>query len=110
VDEEFLLVLGEGPAERALGEPAAERAKLGLAVLRVVGGSRELAQMGGDIARDFNRRVGGCLVPRLRDRRAALVARAPVIGGERGLEYERFRSLLGREVVRGDDLAGPLRQ
>ena len=54
VDVERLLLVGQRPAERPLGELAAELANLRLAVARVVADAGQFAEVGRDVAGDLD--------------------------------------------------------
>src|SRR5688500_12173279 len=87
----------------------AERAKPHL----TLGGIRcdvgQLVRVRGDVASDFDRRFRGGVVPSLRDRRAALITYATVIGWKRRVQDEYLRSLFHKKMTTGDHFGRMIR-
>ncbi len=104
IDEELPLFVGQRAAKRPFGEAAAVLLHAVAAIGGVGSGVRKIVDVGDDVVGDFDRGRGRRLVPGLRDRRAARVARAAVVGREGGGYDERSRHAARGEVPRGNHL------
>ncbi len=91
IDVEPLLLLVERTAEGPFGESGAEVAELRLAIIGLIRHARKLAEVLDDVAADLDGGLGRGLVPGLGDRRPPLVADAPVVGREGGLDHAELR-------------------
>src|SRR5690606_29679055 len=110
VDVDAALILAQRPPERPFDEADEERADLLIAVVVSLSRPGEVVDLLRDVACRLDRRGGGGVGPRLRDRSPALVSLAAIVGRKRRLEDEELRHGARREEARRNGLGRPERR
>ena len=106
----LVILLAQGAPESRLGKATGKRLQLLHPVRRTRLRARQLLQVLVHMRHHLQRRPGRRRVPFFRNARAALVARAAVIGGEAGLHHHRLTQTVRRQALLGNHLQHAVRR